>query len=280
MSKGSAPDELLQRTPAPAPELMPIISSKRRQIILTTDLARRVLNAARVTGNKAVYEALQTQLPRGCLIIRQDQLPERPLNPAIIAEETRLEMELIEIAKKTATLRQKAKPILLERARKTAHAAVSHLLANPRFAASSNPANNLSQFNRPSLTRPKHVDDAINRLSSLPSAIQKTRHQATNTKEKLGNILKVFALLKHNVTQQANADTTPTVEADWTVTVKEGVSTPECSSPTIPVRPPLINDNDPDDPMASPFVTPRSKARKRATRSIKGMDPIRFQLPR
>lgn len=278
MSRDPSPDEPSQKGSASTSNLVHALSSKRRQIILTADLARRILDAAQATGNNIVYEALQTHLPRGCLILRHDQLPVRPPNPAIIAEEIRLQARLVEIAQITIAMRQKAKPVLLERARKTAHAAVSRLLANPKFPVPFDPDANLDHIKKPSSDRPKYVDDTIDKIASLPPAIQKTRHQATNTREKLANIHKVLGQLKDNAVRQTPTDATPTVHADWTILVKESLNTPANSSPTIPIQPPLTHDDDPDDQMASPFVTPRSKARKRAARSVNDMDPIRFQI--
>lgn len=265
---------------APTPKSAYIASSKRRQIIATVDLVQRILNAARDTGGDTIHEHVQTNLPHGCLILSHDQLPARPPNPVLVAKETRLQKQLAEIAQKTIALRHKAMAVLLERARQTAHAAVSRVLTNPTFSKPSDRVNHTSLYNKASLSNAKPVDAAVDRITSLPPIIQKTRQQATNTKEKLSNIHKVLAQLKDNTFQQVTAATTPTVNADWTVNVKDSLNTPGYSSPTIPERPSLINDNDADETLASPFVTPRSKARKRAARSIYGLNPIRFQLPR
>lgn len=260
---------------------LPCGVSKSRRIILSESLAKRILDAAKETGNESLYNQLRVNFPHGCSILQDNQLPVRARDPLILARQAQIYANVVKLADGTLSIRKKAEFLLRERLRLNADVAFSHLLNTPAFSNRPPPHPQFQILMNQSV--PKYVDEAATAIASLPTANQKNHRYLEDTQEKLSNIQKVLTQLKQNVSRQVNVNNTPTVNADWTVSLKDGLntsSTSRYSSPGLPIMGPPALGDEPDDPLLSPFITPRSKTRKHTARSTNDMDPIRCQLPR
>lgn len=276
-------------TPAPTADAGAASSSAPprtagRRVQITATRLHQILEAARATGNATVFDALSTELKRSCRLLPDAPLRERAPDADLHARVAALRERASALARETASMRTRARPHLRDAlARRLAARAARH---ESSFAAQLSPQGGgatdmeavLAKFNR-------RVYKSAASLAAFADGIRKVRMNAGDTKRRVDNVRNVLAGLDDDARNNVNGNVSQTIHADWTIMLKDVSASracpmsPEMYSP-IPTHAPLECTDGDEDLMASPFVTPRSKARKRVARSFNGLEPRRLQLPR
>lgn len=276
------PDPAVQPAPSmeshsPARELSKTSPTRpTRRVKVTQKQLDRLFEAAAATGNKEIFHALTTELPRSCVVIRESDLPMELVDQDLAERVAKLEDEANEWGEHVAELRERGEAILNKRVSKHLNDVCAPHLAKPQLP--------LAESVSPPFVG-GHVDKSIARLGTVATGVEKMRKKVEDTKKRASNLRTVLERIGEDAAGNVDANVSQTIQADWTILMedagrlrsKKNMSS-KFSSP-IPTHAKRREDAS-DEGMISPFVTPRSKLRRRTARQCCGLPPMRLHMPR
>lgn len=124
----------------------------------------------------------------------------------------------------------------------------------------------------------KKLVDGAPRVSAVKLAIEKVSVATRDTKHRAEKVREVLRIICDNAASIDDSDVSRTIAADWSDTFEHLDSLPHVASDSlIPLH--SIDPDHSDSPLISPFITPRSKLRRRVARFSSHAVP-KFVLPR
>lgn len=264
----------LAQTGSPSPTVAQSTANelcKSRRIRLTQAQVTGILETAMRIDDQHILTELRTELQRSCIIVRDRDLETRPPDAALKARVDSLEAETKALALKVADYRKRAYAQLKSKISERLEREVAPFLKPVQTERA--PKETL-------LT--SHVGRSTARLQEVRSEMQRMSEDVLQTDRRVTNLRTVLQKIGEDAAGNLDADVSQTIDADWTLLMKDTRSKrgkrSRQESP-IPVRF-RRREEQSGDGMVSPFVTPRSKMRKRAARYCSDLPPKRLEMPR
>lgn len=267
------------------------------RVSITQSQLDRLLQIIDATANPTIISALKANLPRSLNVIHPSDFPEAESDMELASRVTALHARANALSTAVETDRARVLPQLRTR--------LSESLAPLSAILSSMPSDTSPP---PELPFASLVGECAATLDNIPTAIERATSTAQTNRgraDKLREALRLISANAHqrtseNASHHGNGEVSRTLTADVSrilasdpVSRMKGGSAltgtdgsmddgddAQFQSPSIPVHAPP-EDRDDDDMLAlSPFITPRSKTRKRLIRASTLLSTPKFQLPR
>lgn len=273
----------------------------RRVVLRSADFAQRVVDAVR-QSDASLADALAEHLRANARLLREDELPVAPVDPALAARVARLEAAAAELAARVRATRARVAPRLAAEAadacaKVTAAAGEKARAAAAAAASRGDAAVREVEAAAAAVGRARRVGVVAGRVAKLRSAAGRTRARA-------GNVLEALRIIAENDGNDENNTVTISMDGKaLTLALGHGGEAVGCAdggedvamaSPVAAVAALSADGVDTTtppsgrrrsarvsllaDPAASPHITPRSKTRRRLLGSPGGA--LRCRLPR
>lgn len=248
----------------------------RKRVPLREDQLRAILRVAHETGNDHAYLAVQAGLSRSCTVCRVPLRPRvKPPDKAMVARVSELRARVKELSAAVAGMSERVPDELHQRIKNRLLEVSTPYMKSPDTTSTVDVPVPVSSVTTKSAST----------LIAIVSSLQKLHMHAADTERRASNVRTVLQKLKADAADNPDADVSQTINADWTVNDNEQLKRTKKTSFSTAFSSPIPTHRrkrreDSDDVMLSPFITPRSKMRRRATRCLRDVPSLRFDMPR
>lgn len=263
-------------------------SHPNKRVLLSESQIRFIAETAQSTGNKYVINTVSKTLSRSFAVKKRSKPkcpPPAEPDPELAARVETLRKHAIELGAKLFEVRATAPKKIRD-----------HMIAE-RTKSAARFINLPAPLTSPQTQRqqkiPPAVESSMQRLTAISTEIKKTQKTAADAVLRVNNARIVLQKLKEDAAvNNCEQDVSQTIDADWTINVNpssnknkrtkksfSATSAAQSISSPIPARPPR-NSDDLEALSLSPFVTPRSKVRRRTARFLNDVPGPRFGMPR
>lgn len=273
----------------------------RRVVVRSADFAQRAIDAVR-QSDASLADALTEHLRANVRLLREDELPFAPVDPAIAARVARLEATAAELAARVRATRARVAPRLVAEAAEACAAVTAAAGEKARVAAAAAATRGVAAID--AVEAAGGAVGRARRLGVVGGRVAKLRSGAERMRARAGNVLEALRIIAENDGNDENNTVTISMDGKpLTLSLGHagdatggGVGDEEVAMASPPpatvsacadglsmASPPSSQRRSKRvsllaDPTASPHITPRSKTRRRLLGSPGSA--LRCRLPR
>lgn len=252
----------------------------RKRVVLTEHQLATILTAAKATQNDKLLEVVTKALARSFVTEKttKPQPVEAPPDPQLASHVKALEAQAAELSSRLDAIRRQAAKQLVNQTKSDLKHSIQSFQLEPSKISSSIP---------PHPPFPPSVKSSSEKLGPQPKTIKKINTKIVDTERRAQNLSVILQRLTDQANTKSPGDVSLSINADWTINVNDlqQSRTPDRNlepaesgygSP-IPSHP---RPRDYSDECLSPFITPRSKMRRRTARQLNAIAPLKLDMPR